>query len=240
MWLTLLALIPESSAHPSGATNASDPNGGMPGQRIEVQVEPGHLRVDYYVEIAAIRLYKEARAEGAAGSEWAPKHAESLRPGVRARWNDAELQLTPLPMEKPAQLKEASYVELHLAGETALPGSAGTLQLRMDNYPDEPCYYAASVWLDGDLVVTETDLGHVTDGRLRDNRHGAWRRDNAGRVAQLTVRPTHAWEGAVAGPLPERMEGIVKMDWFAIGGVGALGIVTAALGGLAWRRRTRR
>ncbi|GDX81901.1 hypothetical protein LBMAG42_37120 [Deltaproteobacteria bacterium] len=241
MWLAVLALSLNAAAHPSGATNPSDPNGGMPGQRLEAQVEPGHLRIDYYVEIAAMRLYKEARAEGAAGAEWAPKHAESLRPGVRARWNDVELELTPLAVEKPAQLKEASYVELHLAGEAALPEAPGSLQLRMDNYPDEPCYYAVSVALAGALVVTETDLGHVAGGRLRDNRHGAWRRDEDGRSTNVSLRPAHFWESQADGPLPERLEGLVpsRVSLGALAAAAAGVALGVAVGVVWWRRRAR-
>ncbi len=238
VWFAVLALSLEAAAHPSGATNASDPNGGMPGQRLEVQVDPGHLRVDYYVEISAIRLYKQARAEGAAAAEWAPKHVESLRPGVRAMWDDVELQLTPLAVKTPAQLKEASFVELHLAAEAALPAGPGTLKLRMDNYPDEPCYYAVSLSVDGSLVVTETDLGHVTAGRLRDNRHGAWRRGDAARSTRVALREAYLWEGRADGPLPERLEGLVP-GRASLGALAAFGVALSVAVGVAWRRRRR-
>lgn len=236
MWLPILALCLDASGHPSGTVNASDPNGGMPGQRLEVQVSLGHIRVDYYVEIAAIRLYKEAKAEGASGPEWAERRVETLRSGVRARWNDTELSLAPLAVAEPAQLKESSYVELHLAGESALPPGPGVLQLRMDNYPDEPCYYAVSVALEGGLVVTETDLGHVRDGRLRDNRHGAWRRDDAARSTALSIRPTRLWESRASGPLPARLEGLVPAAipaWT----VAAVGVALSVAIGVVWRRR---
>jgi hypothetical protein len=238
-----LLVITIALAHPLGAAGAADPNGGMPGQRIELRVEGGALRVDYYAEVAALRLYKEARAEGASGPSWAMSRAESLRSGVKVRWNGETLPLEPVPVEQAAELKETGYVEFHVAGSAALPANEGTLEVRMDNYPDEASYYAASASIGGEFVVAETSLGRVHDGRLRDNLHGAWRRSDGARLTSIRLRPTRPWEDASAGPLPERLDGLV--DWrgwvlpsaAGLGGVGVVALLNASL--RRWRRRRR-
>ena len=239
----LLLVVAPAWAHPGMSAGRSDPNGGMPGQRVEVSVGPGELRVDYYAEIAAIRLYKEARAEQAAGPTWAAGKAEALRTGLRVSQGGVDLPLTPVSVEKPAQIKETAFVELHLAATTPLHAEAGELTVRMENFPEEPCYYAASVNVDGAWVVVDTNLGHVKGGRLRDNQHGAWRRDDAARIATFTLRPTHPWEDHTPGPLPERLEGLVGVDGQVAGGAAALagfGVVAAGAAGLrAWRRGRR-
>lgn len=228
-------------AHPLGASGAADPNGGMPGQRIELRVADGALRVDYYAEVAALRLYKEAKAEGASGPSWAMGRAESYRSGVKARWNGETLGLTAVPVEPAADLKNTGYVEFHIAATAALPAPGGELEVRMDNYPDEPCYYAASAVIGGELVVAGTSLGRVYDGHLRDNLHGAWRRSDAGRVTSLTLRPTRPWENDDAGPLPERMEGLVDPSaWMWPARVGAAAILAGLTLWAAWRRWRRR
>jgi hypothetical protein len=239
-WLLLLATL--ASAHPLGAAGASDPNGGMPGQRAELSVTGGELRVDYFAEVAALRLYKEARAEGASGPSWAMGRAESLRAGVKARYDGQTLPLEALPVDAPAELQPTGYVEFHLAARAPLPSPPGTLEFRMDNYPDEACYYAVSVRVGGEFVVTETGLGRVLSGRLRDNLHGAWRRSDAGRLTTLTLRAARPWEDSTPGPLPERLEGLVGLRE----GLAPLAALLAALGAAAllrglwgtWRRRS--
>ena len=240
MVLTLLLCLSFAGAHPAGATNASNPRGGMPGQRIEATVAPGHVRVDYFVELAAIRMLQDARAAGAEGPAWAAKRVEELRPGVRVRWNGSDLALTTIVVPEPAKLQGVGEVELHLAAEATLPPSPGTLELRMDNFPDEASFFAASVTVDGALVVRETSLGRVVGGRLRDNQHGAWRRDDRARITSLSLRPTRLWESGVTGPLPARLEDLlppIVSGWVLAGGIGisAWGI----LGYLAWMRRVR-
>lgn len=238
MILTLLACFPLASAHPSGANNASNPRGGMPGQRIEVDVRADSVRVDYFVELAGIRMLQEARAAGAEGPTWAARRVEELRPSVRVRWNGSDLALTALVVPEPARMQEEGDVELHLAAEAPLPASAGDLEVRMDNFPDEASFFAASVTVDGELVVTETSLGRVVEGRLRDNQHDVWRRDDRARVTSLSLRPTRLWESSVTGPLPGRIEGLVPpivSGWVVAGGIGIM--AWAILGYLAWGRR---
>lgn len=240
----LLILAAVASAHPGGASSAAEPNGGMPGQRVEVAVAADHLRVDYFAEIAAMRLYKEARAEQAEGPDWAAGRAEALRPGVRVRVDGAEVALGAVAVEAAATLKESGFVELHVAGEAPLPPGAREVEVRMENFPDEASYYAASVRLAGGLVVTGTNLGHVAAGRLRDNLHGAWRRTDDARVTTFALRPTHPWEDHAEGPLPERLEGIVGLDrrvsWLAgavLTGVASLATWSLVRGFRSWRRR---
>lgn len=198
------------------------------------------MRVDYYAEVSAIRVYKEAKADGA-GKDWAARRAEEFRDGVRVRWNGTDLPLTPLSVEKPGKTTEADYVEFHIAGLAALPSTNGELRLEMGNFPDEPCYGAVSVSVPGTLVVTGSSLAAVRGGRLRDNVHGAWRRDDKARVATLQIRPSKPWEFGDIGPLPSRLEGLIPWPraWkAAAAGSGVLGLV--ALGALWFRRSARK
>ena len=236
MILSFLAL---ALAHPSGAGNPADPAAAPPGQRVEVSVAPGRLRVDYFVQLPAIRLYKEARLEGAAGEGWAAARAQALRAGLSVRVDGALLALesTSAP---PATFVGTAEVELHLAAEGDLPPLPTTVELRMDNFPDESSYYAASVTVDGALVVTETNLGHVVSGHLRDNRHGAWQRGEAARAVTFSLRATRPWEGHAPGPLPERLEGLVPLEgWVWWSGWGAALVATLSGGWAAWRRALR-
>ncbi len=239
--MTAVLLLSAALAHPLGAAGASDPNGGMPGQRIEVTVADAEVRVDYYAEVAALRLYKEAREEGASGPSWALGRAESLRGGVKARWSGETLALSAVKVEPAAELKPTGYVEFHIASGAPLPSIAGTLEVRMDNFPDEPCYYAASVRLGGEFVATSTSLGRVLKGRLRDNLHGAWRRNEAGRVTTVALRTVRPWEDQTPGPLPERLEGLVDRSSEAVpAAIGAGFLVLLVAWVVRWRRRRRR
>ncbi len=237
--LLLVSSLGPALAHPGMGGSAADPNGGMPGQRVEVALAPGTVRVDYFVELAAIRLYKEAKAEGAEGSTWAGRRAESLRSGLRVRLDDIELPLSPIAVEHSAAMKEGNFVEFHIAAAASLGVERGTLEVRMDNFPDEPCYYAASVDVDGALVIQATDLARVKDGRLRDNKHGAWRREDAGRSVRVGFRPTRLWESHAPGPLPDRLEGLVGVDArvYPLAGVAGILSVGSVLLGRKWRRR---
>lgn len=211
--------------------------GGMPGQRVEVRIEPGRIVLDYYAALAAIRVLKEARTAGVESKEWAPRQAEALRSGLRVRVGDAELALTPRPVETAAALRGGAVVELHLSAEAALPADAGALAVRLDNFPDEPCYYAASIEVSGEYVVVGTNLARVEGGALRDNNHGAWRRSDDGRKVEFTLRSTRWWESRADGPLPERLEGLVGWDVARVGGVaGIAGIAAVAT---TWRLRRR-
>jgi len=64
----------------------------------------------------------------------------------------------------------------------------------------------------GDRVVTRSTLVRVKDGRLRDNRHGAWTREESSRELEIGLRRAWPWE-RVAGvrTLPERMAGLASL-----------------------------
>lgn len=236
--MTALALAALALAHPAmtGPRGAAEPGNRTPGQRVELTVAPGDLVVDYFVEIAVMRLYAEARADGG-GEDYARQRAEELRTGLRARWDGADLPLEPVAVDAPARTAEAGFVEFHVRGRASLPGTTGTLRVEMGNFPDEPSYMAASVMVAGNLVVTDSNLARASDGRLRENKHGAWRRDEAARVTTLSVRPARPWEVGEEAVLPERLEAMVRvpLPW-KLGG--ALGVALAAGAVAVARRRT--
>ncbi len=219
----------------SGPRGAAEPGNRTPGQRVEVTLEPGRVVVDYYVEIAAIRVYADAKAEGG-GADYAERRAEELRTGLRARWDGADLPLLPEPVEKAARTAEGDFVEFHVRGAASLPADAGTLRVEMGNFPDEPSYMAASVDVSGELVVTGSDLARASDGHLRENKHGAWRREEAARVATVSIRPARPWERGPGGSLTERLEGMIPLPWaWVAGGVA----VVLAVGAVAIKLRRR-
>jgi len=234
--VTLLVLAASALAHPvmGGPRGAAEPGNRTPGQRVEVTLAPGNVVVDYYVEIAAIRVYADAKAEGG-GADYAERRAEELRTGLRARWDGADLPLSPLPVDTSARTAEGDFVEFHVRGAADLPAESGTLRVEMGNFPDEPSYMAASVDVSGELVVTESDLARASDGHLRENKHGAWRREEAARVATVAIRPARPWERGPDGSLTERLEGMIGFPrgWMAIAGV-MLAIVAMSL---SWLRR---
>ncbi len=214
--------------------------GGMPGQRVEVTIEPQRIVVDYYAELAAIRVLKDARAAGVESRAWAPQQAEALRSGVRVRAGETEVALTAMPVEAAATLREGALVEFRLSAAAPLPVDPGALTVRLDNFPDEPCYYAASVDVSGEFVVVTTNLARVHDGALRDNHHGAWRRNDGGRKVEFTLRPTRWWESRAAGPLPERLEGLVGWDVARVAGAAGVAVILSVVAVAAgWRVRRR-
>ena len=212
--------------------------GGMPGQRVELSVEPGLIVVDYYAELAAIRVLTEARTAGVESKEWASAKAESLRSGLRVRLDDVELTLSPGPAESAARLRDGGFVEMHVRAEAPYPTDGGSVVVRLDNFPDEPCYYAASIDVSGEFVVADTNLARVVDGALRDNNHGAWRRNDDGRRVAFTLRPTRWWESHRGAPLPERMEGLVGWEVARVGAVFGAGCAVV-VAGAGWPRRRR-
>ncbi len=231
-----LAFVAAVTAHPAmtSARGAAEPGNRTPGQRVEITVTTNEVVVDYFVEIAAMRVYAEAREEGG-GEDYASRRAEELRTGLRARWDGDDLPLQPLPVPAPARTAEQGFVEFHVSARAPLPASSGTLRVEMGNFPDEPSYMAASVQVAGNIVVTESDLARASEGRLRENKHGAWRRDETARVATISFRPARPWEAGETAMLPERLEGVLTLPWrYKAGG--------AALAGVAilWTARHRR
>lgn len=199
---------------------------------MSVRIGPGDVEVHYVAEMPATRALEEAKA-GPDEAAWAATRLDELASGLALTWEGEALATTPVETPDPARAGEAGFVELHVVRRAALPSPEGTLAVRNGNFPDERCFYATEVKVSGDLVATASSLVRVEDGRLRDDRHGAWVRDERAREPSVTVRPARLFEeqdGYAA--LPARMEGIVdaRPPWwvhvlgvFGLAGLGAAG-----------------
>jgi hypothetical protein len=177
------------------------------GQRVALHVASDAVTMEYVAELPAADLYRDARLDG--GQDYVLRRLTELYDGVTLTWDGQPLQRTRVEVKDPARAVERNFVELHVAAEAPLPSPSGTLGVRIGNFPDDPCYFATEVTLAGDLVVESSNLATVRAGRLRDNRHGAWLRDESGREPSLTIRPARWWEVAATDqPLPQRMAGL--------------------------------
>lgn len=235
-----LLFVPLAHAHPatSGVPGATR---DVIGQRLEVRLLPAEVEVEYVAEVPQRRVWAEAKADGAA-SGWADARLEELAGGLTVLWDGAPLATEAIALEDPARAGENGFVELRVARRAALPDDEGTLSLRNANFPDERCFFATEVEVSGALVVTETSLLRVKDGRLRDNRHGAWVREEAAREPKVTVRRATLFERAEGtSPLPTRMQGIVRdaPPWW-VHVLGVLGLAGLAVAGRALGLRARR
>lgn len=233
--LGVLLLVMLTAAHPSGhgpGAEASSP--AVLGQRVALVIEGEGVVVDYTAEVPMRRLLQEGPAEVAPGTV-----AAGLAAGLHLTWGESPLVVVwAAPTARPGR---GGFYDLGVQGRAALPGRTGRLALRNGNFPDEPGFYATAVTVPGDLVVTASSLARVQDGRVRDNRHGAWVKEESAREPWLELRPARFWEvREAAAPLPERMAGLAVLGppwgWIAAA-VGAL--LSAALGAWALRRARR-
>lgn len=196
-------------AHPATAGIGGAAARDTIGQRIAVEIGPDAVLVRYLAEVPAKRVYAEARAEGA-DATWAARRADELGDALAVTWDGQPLALQEVPVAEPARAGEAGFVDFRAERRATLPSPAGTLGVRNPNFPDDRCYFAVEARISGDLVVEETTLVRVEDGRLRDNRHGAWQQDERARETTIAVRRAGVFERAEGdAPLPERMAGIV-------------------------------
>lgn len=239
--LLLLALL----AHPGaiGAAEAHPERAGI-GHRIDLRVAEAApdgsfpLSFEYVAEIPGLRLYQEAAA---ANDPQYPEHlAASLADTVGLSWNGQSLPLTTDPTGFRAEEGERGFVNLHLRRTGALPGPAGTVQILNRALATDDALYATWVQLPGSLVVVESSLVEVRDGRLRNNHHGAWSRKPTDREPTFTLRAAGLFERREGSfTLAERMAGqeeLAAPGWLrpAAAGVGA---ALVGLGVLLLRRR---
>lgn len=228
--MLLLAALASSHPFQGGGPGQGEPGMGAIGQRLHVVVDGARIEVAYVAEVPALRIFKEAKAEGA-GSDYATRKIEELRGAVRATWNGAPVPLTPVVVLDPARKGDGDFLEFHATGEGALPSSSGTLVLSNGNFPDEGGYFSTEVKLGAGIVCEESTLVEVRGGTLRNNRHAAWVRDEAARDLRLTLRPAHLWEDATGtGALPVRMAGAIpRPPWLLPAAVAAPVLLLGAL-----------
>ncbi len=215
-------------AHPgSGSSVASERD--VIGHRLAIAVGANEVRVDYVAEVPERRVLADAREE----PEYGKKLLAQLGDNVKITWNGEILPATPVAVTDAVKAGEGGFLDFANAWTVTLPSHTGKLGIRNGNFPGEPGFFATSVTLDGSVLGTATSLLKVRDGRIRDNWHGAWVRDEAAREPWVELRPAGWFERVDAPePLPRRMVGLASEGapwwWNVLGGIGLVGI--AALG----------
>lgn len=259
-------LVPLALCHPglrAIGTAEAHPGTSQLGQRFEVTIErsaDGVVQADllYVAEVPAVRIYAEARPYAAASpvalardamvpaevvQAYTKSRLTELTEGIRASWDGQSLPLTDVAEGTAVVEAAGGFLEFHVHKLAALPSDVGTLQLHDRNFPDEEGYYATSVSLSGDLVVTETSLCGVKDGLVHKNKHGAWVRDTSARETTVSIRPATYWErrdGLL--PLPERLAGLASLEppTTALSAAAAVTVALVAGGAYAGLRASRR
>lgn len=219
-----------------GHPGAHDPSGrptDFLGHRLELRLHGDTLDLAYVVEVPLRLVTAEALG---ADRAFAERHAAQLGDGLRVRWDGVALETGGVPVEEPGRLGDRGFVDFEVRRRATLPARTGVLTVSNGNYPDRDGFYATRVELDGSWVVTESSLARVEGGRLRDNTHGAWTREEASREVRVALAPSAPWERrAGPGVLPERMRGLDRLrapawPW------ALLATTVLAIGGLAWWR----
>lgn len=232
----MLLLLPLVFAHPgTGGAGGADPRATI-GHRLELTVGVDAVDLRYVAEVPEKRVLEEARAAGRPG--YGTELLETLAAGVDLTWNGAELPATRVVLDEPVAAGENRYLDFAVALHATLPEGAGTLGVRNGNYPEEPSFFATSVRLGAGVVAEESSLLRVRDGRIRDNWHGAWVKDEKAREPWVRIRPAGLFEAAgETRPLPEAMAGVQGglPVWLAV--VLAVALVPLALLGRWLGRR---
>lgn len=224
-------------AHPGTGSGSVNPRETI-GHRAELRVEADAVELRYVAEVPEKRVLEEARAAGEPG--YGTRLLETLAAGVHLSWNGADLATTRVEVPDAVKAGENRYLDFQVALRAALPAEGGRLALRNGNYPDEPSFFATSVTLDPAWVAESTSLLKVRDGRIRDNWHGAWVRDETGREPWVELRRAGPFvaKGA-ARPLPEAMAELQGASPLFLA-VLALGLIPIAMLGRMLGRRARR
>lgn len=215
-------------AHP-GSSSSVGSERDVIGHRLSIAVGAHEVRVESVTEVPERRVLADAREE----PEYGKKLLAQLGDNVKITWNGEILPAIPAAVDDPVKAGEGGFLDFANAWTVALPATTGKLGIRNGNYPGEPGFFATSVTLDGSLLGTATSLLKVKNGRIRDNWHGAWVRDETAREPWIELRPATFFErGSGAEPLPRRMAGLeaegVPWWWHVLGAIGLVGI--AALG----------
>ncbi len=257
--LLITVLCALAAAHPGVHKASAHPAPEILGQRLDIAVIDRSIETDcregdssdcgYYLEVKYTAEVPERRVlsevamdaqNGGDQKQYAARRLVELAGGLRVRWQGAALALPSVEVEHAARNGEPGFLEFHVLLYGPLPSLGGKLEVQNGNYPDDQCFYATSVSVPGSYVVTQTSLGHVVDGLLRDSTHGAWTKKDEAREFSMTLRPAGYWEERDGDlPLPERMAGLQTLS--APKWVWAAGSTAIALaGGLAfWRLRAR-
>jgi hypothetical protein len=238
-WVVLASL---AGAHPGGHTGADGGVRGALGHRTELSVSPDTVTWKFTLEIPEKRLVVEARQDAVEGGDpetFLARTLQEVSDGMHVTLDGQPLPLERLPVALPSTPGEPGFVELRVHAQGKLPGP-GTLALRDGVRPlEEGNYFLTRVELDGSWVVSDTSLLRVEDGKIEDDRHGVWVREETMRTPQLRLRPSGYFErrsGLV--PLPLRVSGApgVAPEPWALG-LAVLGLVgIGAFGRWAGRR----
>ena len=230
-------------AHPGVHKASAHPTPEILGQRLDVRVDAPvsggnglQLRVLYSAEVPERRVLSEVAMGSQSGEKtYASRRLVELADSVRVRWDGATLPTTNVPVDHAARNGEPGFLEFHVELDAPLPSALGTLEVTNGNFPDEDCFFATSVTVPGNLVVTGTSLARVKDGLLRDSTHGAWTRRDDARELSISLRPAGFWERREGEfTLPERMAGLASLDmprWVQ----GAVAAAVVLFGGAVWR-----
>jgi len=200
-------------AHPSAHRGAhGDAVPRVVAQRLQLVLRANEVTVTYTAEVPQARVYADARERGEpVDARWLGE----LRGNLRARWNGVALELVEEAAPDAFREGDDGFFEFELRYRAPLPGEGGTLALSNGNFPYETSYFATEVRVSGDLVVTESTLVKFRDGRLREDGHDVWLKDESAREPSVTVRPAAFWERvSESRPLPERMVGTIPLPWW--------------------------
>jgi hypothetical protein len=234
----VLLFVPLALAHPGSAPGASGKETDYIGHRVELTVAADTAELRYVAEVPERRVLAEAAGTPGYGT----KLLEELAGEVRLTWNGAVLDGARIRVEDPVKAGEAGFLDFAVGWQADLPADEGRLGVRIGSFPGDPSFFATSVTLDGSWMADATSLLKVKGGRVRDNWHGAWVKDESAREPWVDLRRAGFFErSATPAPLPRRMTGVEgDAPSFWVIGVLALTLLPVAWLGRKLGQRARR
>lgn len=208
LWRVLLVSL--GMAHPLTVGPAeAHPERAALGLSLRTEISPDSVQLTLTVEIPVARLALESQEPGFPDAK-----LRELQDSIWIRLDGERLPNEVLPVEQPVRPagSEAGTAEISVRLRAALPRNSGVLTIENGAYPTDSAIYLVGVTVSNELVVVGTSLAQWNGNTLKNNRNGAWIRDEDARRTTVQIRPASFWErSGGSAPITERLEGRLPM-----------------------------
>jgi hypothetical protein len=196
MLLAALAAAGVASAHPFDAT--------FHGHQLEVALDGETLRVAYLVEVPTVAALADLERflEGvdAPGPEhqaaYTRRVLDELETGLRVEVDGQAVALDRVEPDEPSGVGDRRFITFRVLLEGGLPEDATTLHVVNANFPGEKALFANQAWVDDGVLVYDTDLVRLDEGRVVADEGGRWLAGEENREIRLSflrADPAQGW-----------------------------------------------